>query len=68
MPSDDPTAATNRPAGPAADPPDLPPRKAVVPLPHGSAAARAAAEVLEPYEPPQLMKFEKLDRLIVSGE
>ena len=27
-----------------------------------------AAAAVEPYEPPKLLKFEKLEKLIVSGE
>lgn len=30
--------------------------------------AAAPAPAVEPYEPPKLLKFEKLEKLIVSGE
>ncbi len=33
-----------------------------------SAAQEEDALAPEPYEPPQLVKFERLDKLIVSGE
>jgi hypothetical protein len=31
-------------------------------------AAPARPEAAEPYEPPKLLKFERLEKLIVSGE
>lgn len=30
--------------------------------------AKAKPAAVEPYEPPKLLKFEKLEKLIVSGE
>jgi hypothetical protein len=36
--------------------------------PNDAPAQAAEPAAVEPYEPPKLLKFEKLEKLIVSGE